>query len=113
RVQDSLRLILQGIQQHFGFDRVRLYVVDKTGSKLRGEMGVDIRGRVQNLRSDEIPLQPGAHRFANVLLASTADASLERYRDVVFYLPLIVQAQRIGLLILDNLTSQQPIVRED
>ena len=113
RVQDSLRLILQGIQQHFGFDRVRLYVVDKTGSKLRGEMGVDIRGRVQNLRSDEIPLQPGAHRFANVLLASTPDASIERYRDVVLYLPLIVQAQRIGLLILDNLTSQQPIARED
>jgi diguanylate cyclase (GGDEF)-like protein len=76
-------------------------------------MGVDIRGRVQNLRSDEIALQPGAHRFANVLLASTADASLERYRDVVLYLPLIVQAQRIGLLILDNLTSQQPIIRED
>lgn len=113
RVEDSLRLILQGIQQHFAFDRVRLYVVDKSGQKLKGELAVDIRGRVVSLRSDEIPLQPGQHRFANVLLASSAEAALERYKDVVLYLPLMVEGRKIGLLILDNLTSQQSIALED
>lgn len=113
RVEDSLRLILRGIQKHFSFDRVRLYLVDKEGKTLRGELSVDIRGHVKNLRHDEIPLKEGIHHFANLMLGKGGTSELERYKEVVLYLPLIVQAQRIGLLIVDNLLSQEPIDHED
>ncbi|MFH1618845.1 MAG: sensor domain-containing diguanylate cyclase [bacterium] len=113
RVEDGLRLILQGIQQHFGFDRVRLYLVDKQANKLKGEMSADMRGQVRSLSYEEIPLEPGAHRFADILLGRDSENFMNRYRDSVLYLPLTVQGVPTGLLIVDNLLSQQAMVADD
>lgn len=113
RVRDGLRLIIQGIQQYFGFDRVRLYMVDKQAQKLKGELSSDIRGQVRSLAYEEIPLQPGSHRFADILLGKSPDSFMDKYRDSVLYLPLTVQGAATGLLIVDNLLSQQPIVHSD
>jgi diguanylate cyclase (GGDEF)-like protein len=113
RVEDSLKLILQGIQQHFGFDRVRLYLVEKDRTKLRGELSVDMRGQMKSLRQEEILLEPGVHRFANLILGKGSDPLLEKYKDTILYLPLVVSGQSIGLLVVDNLLSQQTIEGED
>ncbi|MFA5162403.1 MAG: sensor domain-containing diguanylate cyclase [Elusimicrobiales bacterium] len=114
RMEDGMRLILQGIQKYFGFDRVRLYLVNQAERKLKGELSADARGQVRSLAHEQIPLQPGVHRFADIVLGSVSgDTVADKYRDSVVYLPLTVQGKSEGLLIVDNLLSQQPIMQED
>ena len=112
RVDDSLKLILQGIQKYFGFDRVRLYLVNQAEHKLKGELSADARGQVRSLAHEQIPLQPGVHRFADIVLGNSSGET-DKYRDTVLYLPLTVQGKSAGLLIVDNLLSQQPILHDD
>ncbi|MFA5139062.1 MAG: sensor domain-containing diguanylate cyclase [Elusimicrobiota bacterium] len=111
QMESGIKLILQGIVRHFGFDRVRLYLVHD--DVLRGELSVDFRGRVVSLRSDEIPLASGEHRFARVLRGEALDAHMRRYEERLLYLRLVVQGQKTGLLIVDNLLSQQGVETED
>jgi diguanylate cyclase (GGDEF)-like protein len=113
RVRDSFKRILAGIQTYFGFDRVRLYLIDEKNKKLKGELSADIRGQIKSISYEEIPLEPGAHRFADIVLGRDSGAFMERYKDCVLYLPLAVQGSAIGLLIVDNLLSQQRIEQED
>lgn len=113
RVEAGIRQILQGIQKHFRFDRVRLYLVDKSRQTLRGELSVDVRGKVKSLRQEEFPLRVGEHRFSNVLLGSGEGEVMEKYKDILLHLPLIVQGQPTGLLVVDNLLSQQSIQWKD
>ena len=56
RVSDSFRHILAGIQSYFGFDRVRLYLIDEPNRKLKGELSADIRGQIKSISYEEIPL---------------------------------------------------------
>ncbi|MFA6582750.1 MAG: sensor domain-containing diguanylate cyclase [Elusimicrobiaceae bacterium] len=112
RSDDNMKFILQGIQKYFGFDRVRLYLVNSRDQKLKGELSTDIQGHVRSLSHEEIPLLPGTHRFADIVLGSESTI-VDKYRDSVLYLPLTVQGKRVGLLVVDNLISQQPIERDD
>ena len=41
RVNESFKHILEGVQKYFGFDRARLYLVNKDANKLQGELSVD------------------------------------------------------------------------
>ncbi|MHB0996620.1 MAG: GGDEF domain-containing protein [Elusimicrobiales bacterium] len=109
RVRESFKHILSGIQTYFGFDRVRLYLIDDKNRKLKGELSADIRGQIKSIAYEEIPLEPGAHRFADIVLGRSSGAFMERYKDCVLYMPLAVQGVTIGLLIVDNLLSQQRI----
>ncbi len=109
RVSDSFRHILSGIQTYFGFDRVRLYLIDEGQRKLKGELSADIQGQIKSISYEEIPLEAGAHRFADIVLGRNSGAFMERYKDCVLYMPLSVQGVTIGLLIVDNLLSQQKI----
>ena len=124
RVEDGLRLIVQGIQQHFSLDRVRLYLVERSSEEsgagqpsqakqLRGELSVDMHGQVRSLRAELMPLTPGSHRFVDLVLGGANDPILERYLETVLHIPLIVQGTSIGLLVVDNLTSQEAIPGED
>ncbi len=109
RVRESFKHILTGIQTYFGFDRVRLYLIDEKGQKLKGELSSDIRGQIKSIAYEEIPLEAGAHRFADIVLGHSSGVFMERYKDCVLYMPLVVQGVTIGLLIVDNLLSQQKI----
>lgn len=109
RVSESFRHIISGIQAYFGFDRVRLYLIDEKNRKLKGELSSDIRGQIKSISYEEIPLEAGAHRFADIVLGRSSGAFMERYKDCVLYMPLAVQGVTIGLLIVDNLLSQQRI----
>ncbi|MBI3298767.1 MAG: diguanylate cyclase [Elusimicrobia bacterium] len=112
RVEDGVKLILQGITRHFCLDRARLYLLDRERSALRGEVSADLRGRSSSLRGEEIPLK-GDHRFARIMRGEGPDPIMKRYEERVVYLPLSVQGQNIGLLVVDNLVSQQTIPGED
>lgn len=112
---NSLRSILSGVQMHFGFDRVRLFLVVKNEGMdiLRGELSVDITGKVRDLSIEQIPLEPGFHRFADILLQKSSEAFLDSYKQYVVYVPLVVGGENIGLMIGDNFTSQQPIENQE
>ncbi|HBL18205.1 MAG: hypothetical protein A2X36_06210 [Elusimicrobia bacterium GWA2_69_24] len=114
RVEDGFRLILRGIVQHFGLDRVRLYLVDREKDLLRGELGVDVSGNFMSLRGEEVPLAASnEHRFARILRGEQPDVLMRNYEARVLYLPLTVQGQKTGLLIAENLLSQQSISADD
>lgn len=108
RVEDGLKLILQGIREQLGFDRVRLYLVDPEKETLRGELSVDSRGRIESLRSEEIPLKPGAQGPAGILLGETNGSPPEPLKPELG-VPLVVQGQPTGLVIVDNSLSQRAI----
>ena len=73
---------------------------------------MDLRGRASSLRGEEIPLT-GDHRFARVMRGDGPDALMKRYEERIVYLPLSVQGQNSGLLVVDNLLSQQTVPGED
>lgn len=112
RVEDGVKLILQGIVRHFSLDRARLYLLDRERGTLRGEVSADLRGRAASLRGEEIPLK-GDHRFARIMRGDGPDQLMKRYEERVVYLPLSLQGNNIGLLVVDNLVSQQTIPGED
>ncbi|MDD4004077.1 MAG: sensor domain-containing diguanylate cyclase [Elusimicrobiaceae bacterium] len=112
RSGENMKFILQGIQKYFGFDRVRLYLVNSKDQKLKGELSTDIHGQVRSLSHEEIPLLPGTHRFADIVLGPDSTV-VDKYRDTVLHLPLTVQGKRVGLLVVDNLVSQQRIEPDD
>lgn len=112
RVEDGVKLILQGIVRQFQLDRARLYLLERESGVLRGEVAVDLRGRASSLRGEEVPLT-GDHRFARVMRGDGPDALMKRYEERIVYLPLSVQGQNIGLLVVDNLLSQQTVPGED
>lgn len=109
RMEDGLKLILHGIVRHFELDRVRLYLLDRGAQCLRGELGVDIRGKAVGLRSEEVPIGSGQHRLAKALRGEVLDPLMKRYEERILYLPLAVQGQKTGLLVADNLFSQRAI----
>ena len=113
RVEDGLKLILQGIVQHFDLDRARLYLVDREKENLRGELSVDVRGGVHPLKEETILLDDENHRFARILRGDSPDAMMKHYEERVFHVPLAVQGQKIGLLVVDNLVSQESVAGED
>lgn len=113
RLDDGIKLISEGIQKYFGFDRVRLYLINEKSKKLEGKLSADIRGKVTELSYVQIPLIKGKHPFADILLKADANTVADKNRDTMLYLPLMVKGRKVGLLILDNLLSQQPILHDD
>jgi diguanylate cyclase (GGDEF)-like protein len=109
RVNESFKHILEGVQKYFGFDRVRLYLVDKEANKLQGKLSVDITGRISSLSYEEIPLETGGHRLADIVLSKKRNPFFDRYTNCVLYVPLVIQGVNTGLLIVDNMLSQQKI----
>jgi diguanylate cyclase (GGDEF)-like protein len=116
RLEDSLGRILQGIQKYFGFDRVRLYLVDRENNKLKGELSVEVRGNIRALANDVIDLEKGSHVFADAVLESVNKNPwpvLDDYKDTIVYLPLTIQSKTVGLLVVDNFLSQRSIIKDD
>ena len=109
RVNESFKHILEGVQKYFVFDRARLYLVNKDANKLQGELSVDISGRISSLSYEEIPLEVGGHRLADIILSKKRNPFFDRYTDCVLYVPLVIQGVNTGLLIVDNMLSQQKI----
>ena len=104
RLNDGLELILKGVQKYFRFDRVRLYLTDAEGSKIKSVLGVDVSGKVthqdgSSLKEDE-----------DQLLKEVFD-SAATYRAIrsVIYIPLKVQRNKVGFLTFDNILSRRKI----
>ena len=104
RLNDGLELILQGVQKYFRFDRVRLYLTDSYGRRVKSALCVDISGQVTHRKGDEITEQEQA-------LVKEVFDSATTYRSTrsVIYIPLKVQRSKVGFLAFDNILSRRHI----
>ncbi len=104
RLNDGLELILKGVKKYFRFDRVRLYLTDAYGRKIKSVLGVDVSGEV----TTEDPSLLGEQE--STLLKEVFDsAATYRATRSVIYIPLKVQRNKIGFLAFDNILSRRPI----
>lgn len=104
RLNDGLELILKGVQKYFRFDRVRLYLTNYDGTKIKSVLGVDISGQVTE--QDGGSLREGEEN----LLKEVFDGSTTyRSQRSVIYIPLKVQRNKVGFLTFDNLLSRRKI----
>lgn len=104
RLTDGLELILQGVQRYFRFDRVRLYLTNYDGTKIKTILGVDISGEVTRENGDDLPDNEKR------LLQDVFDGGgMFKMMQSVMYIPLRVQRNKVGFLTFDNLLSRRKI----
>lgn len=109
RLDEALFLVVQSIINNLGFDRVRLYLVDKDRSCLKGEVCRDLCGRIQDLSHESYPLRRGLNKLTDIVIGGASDPIIDKYREIIVHVPLKVKNQTIGLLVADNLLSRQKI----
>ncbi|WP_428074884.1 sensor domain-containing diguanylate cyclase [Candidatus Avelusimicrobium aviculae] len=104
RLNDGLELILKGVQKYFRFDRVRLYLTNYDGTKIKSILGADISGQVTV--QDETALKEGEKELLREVFDSPNTYTSRRS---VIYIPLKVQRNKVGFLTFDNLLSRRKI----
>ncbi|MFH1378833.1 MAG: sensor domain-containing diguanylate cyclase [bacterium] len=109
QLEQTLNLVVQSIIKNLGFDRVRLYLVDRERMHLKGEIGGDLRGRMQDLSRESYILRKGLNKLTDIVLGGTSDIILDKYREIIVHVPLKVKHESIGILVADNLLSRQKI----
>ena len=104
RLNDGLELILKGVQKYFRFDRVRLYLTNADGTKIKSVLGVDVSGEVTH--QDGKTLKGEEEQILKEVFDSSA-----MYRAIrsVVYIPLKVQRNKVGFLTFDNILSRRKI----
>ena len=104
RLNDGLELILKGVKKYFRFDRVRLYLTDAYGRKIKSVLGVDISGDVTH---EDISML--GEQESTLLKEVFDSAATYRSTRSVIYIPLKLQRNKIGFLAFDNILSRRPI----
>ncbi|MCK5708378.1 MAG: sensor domain-containing diguanylate cyclase [Candidatus Aureabacteria bacterium] len=112
-LNELLKLVVKSIVSHMGFDRVRLYLVDRKKQILKGEVSYDLRGSIQSLEKEEFPLKPRVHPLVDHILGDGNNFVNRIFHDVVVFVPLQVKDIVVGVLVVDNILSQQRITLEE
>ena len=111
RLDEMLKSVAQSLIQQLGFDRVRLYLVNRDGEQLESVLMLDQRGQ-ESAEKEHFPIKRGVHPMVDLLLGKTGDERIERYQRTILYLPLRTRDENMGILMVDNLLSQQEIPQE-
>ena len=111
RLDEMVKSVAQSLIQQLGFDRVRLYLVNRDGEHLESVLTLDQRGQ-EGLEKESFPLKRGVHPMVDLLLGKTGDERIEKYQRTILYLPLRTRDENMGILMVDNLLSQQEIPPE-
>ncbi len=111
RLDEMIKSVAQSLIQQLGFDRVRLYLVNRDGEHLESVLTMDQRGH-QIVEKERFPLKRGVHPMVDLLLGKTGDERIEKYQRTIVYLPLRTRDENMGILMVDNLLSQQEIPPE-
>jgi diguanylate cyclase (GGDEF)-like protein len=108
-LDELLKLIVKSIVTHMGFDRVRLYLVDRKHELLRGQVAYDLRGNIISLEKEQYPLKPRVHPLVDHILGETETFVQKSFHDVNVFVPLQIKDIVVGLMVVDNILSQQRI----
>ncbi|MDD5645416.1 MAG: sensor domain-containing diguanylate cyclase, partial [bacterium] len=108
-----LGLVVKSIVKNLGFDRVRLYLVNWEEKFLKGEISYDMRGETTSLEKECYPLESGIHPFVDMVLQFPEKETVIEFHDRVIYVPLYVKEQVVGILVVDNILSQEKITSDE
>lgn len=115
-LRELLRLIVKSIVNNMGFDRVRLYIINKNNKGkeiLKGEISYDIRGEMRDISNEVYPVEFGVHPLVNALLGKEDDSIQKSFHDIVVFIPLQIKDNVVGLMVVDNILSQKKIVDDE
>ncbi|MBD3259457.1 GAF domain-containing protein [Candidatus Woesearchaeota archaeon] len=120
QLKNLLELILKSIQDFVGFDRVRLYLVEKDKNKMRGIVGIGTpnMNKIEiSIEDDDVVQKILKAKKANVYhYYDNKDVNriLGKEADLPFVaMPLIVKNKVIGMLTADNLYSSKIITKQN
>lgn len=111
RLDEMLKSVAQSLIQQLGFDRVRLYLVNRDGENLESSLTLDQRGH-ETVEKETFPMKRGVHPMVDLILGKADDERIEKYQRTILYLPLRTRDENMGILMVDNLLSQQEIPPE-
>lgn len=111
RLDEMLKSVAQSLITQLGFDRTRIYLINREGESLESVLTMDQRQQ-ESVEKESFPLKRGVHPMVDLILGKTGDERLERYQRTIVYLPLRTRDENMGVLMVDNLLSQQEIPPE-
>jgi diguanylate cyclase (GGDEF)-like protein len=112
RLDEMLKSVAHGLIHQMGFDRAKIYLINKEGDALEGVLTMDQRHQ-ESSEKERYPLKHGVHPMVDLILGKKGDERIEKYQRTILYLPLRIRDESIGVLMVDNLLSQQEIPAED
>ena len=111
RLDEMLKSVAQSLIQELGFDRTRIYLINREGESLESVLTLDQRGH-ETLEKEIFPLKRGVHPMVDLIMGKTGDERIEKYQRTIMYLPLRTRDESMGIMMVDNLLSQQEIPPE-
>ena len=111
RLEEMLESVSQSLIHQMGFDRAKIYLINKEGDQLENVLTYDQRGK-EMPDKERYPLKRGVHPMVDLILGRTSDERLEKYRRTIIYIPLRARDENMGILMVDNVLSQQEIPPE-
>lgn len=108
RLEEMLESVAQSLIHQLGFDRAKIYLINKEGDTLESVLTMDQRGK-QHADRERYPLKRGVHPMVDLILGRSMDERMEKYRRTIVYIPLRARDENMGILMVDNLLSQQEI----
>jgi len=112
RLHEMLQSVSRSIVQNLGVDRVRIYLLEPSKMTLNGFSGIQIPGRVLSLEEEKFSLREGANPLVDAVMSVSRELILGPSGGRIVYIPLVVGRQIVGLMVVDNLLSQQDIDEE-
>lgn len=111
RLRDMLESVAKSIVRNLGLDRVRVYLVDESHFVLEGVTGVMVPERILKIDEERFNMHEETD-LVKIVRAGRKDVFKDSADGKVVYLPLVVGRETVGLMVADNLLSQQEIDEE-
>lgn len=111
RLDEMLKSVAQSLITQIGFDRTRIYLINREGESLESVLTMDQRQQ-ESVEKESFPMKRGVHPMVDLILGKTGDERIEKYQRTIVYLPLRTRDENMGVLMVDNLLSQQEILPE-
>jgi diguanylate cyclase (GGDEF)-like protein len=111
RLDEMLKSVAQSLIHQLGFDRTRIYLINREGDHLESVLTLDQRGH-EAVEKESFPMKRGVHPMVDLILGKTGDERIEKYQRTIVFLPLRTRDENMGVLMVDNLLSQQEIPPE-
>jgi len=112
RLHEMLQSVSRSIVQNLGLDRVRIYLLEPSKMMLSGFSGVQVPGRVLNLEEEKYSLREGTNPLVDAVLTGSHELIMGPSGGRIIYVPLVMGRQIVGLMVADNLLSQQDVDEE-
>lgn len=109
-LDEALRLNIDLLIRHLGFDRAAVFMLDEKEQVLRPRQIATIHGEIEGEGENYVSAKKGSN-FSEALITGKAILQAKSSEHSV-YMPLIFSDRKIGVLRVDNFFSQKPVTKE-